>query len=624
MKGLRVSNRILSVSVLFTLIVALLTPFSVAQQTLGSMNGTVTDSSGAVVPNAEIRIRNVATNFLITADSKGDGSFNAADLPIGTYEVTFSKEGFQKAVFPQIVVQGDRTATVNARLKPGTTAESVTVNATPLLNETDTTTGYTLDDRQIAEIPLGTGSFTQAAILSPGVNADFLNTAGTNAGLGNQAIWADGQRDTSNSFQINGVSGNNIFNGKSTSQVTSARVAVNIGENGNGNNPSGEIGTSTTVYGAIGEALPSPPPETIQELHVNSAMYDASQGANSGAHIELTTKSGTNSLHGGVYDYYQTSKWNANQWFYNHNLLARPPMHRNTFGGYVGGPILKDKLFYFASYQGQRADDELLSTSLAAVPAVNPSTPGSLNLTSDRSAQALANLANADFGSSITASQITPQALAIMQMKAPDGSFWIPNAATGTQLANLQGQSADAVIQGGSSSFRADQVNGNVDYFFSPKDRLAGKYYYQRDPNTTPFANSTLLGFPQILHAGSQVFSLDNTTSVTPALSWEQRFGFVRQLAYSNQSGFVGPSAFGINLQGLSLFPSLNIHNADGLADNLYIGPNSNFANTGMFQNNFEWASNIQWVHGRHAISSGFNFDYTQLNIVNRNDSWQA
>jgi hypothetical protein len=151
------------------------------------------------------------------------------------------------------------------------------------------------------------------------VSADFLNTAGTNAGLGNQAIWANGQRDTSNSFTINGVSGNNVFNGKSTSQVTSGRVAVNIGEGGNGqSNPSGEIVTSTSVYGAIGQALPSPPPETIEELHVSSSMYDASQGANSGAHIELTTKSGTNSIHGGAYEYHQSTGWNANQWFYNH------------------------------------------------------------------------------------------------------------------------------------------------------------------------------------------------------------------------------------------------------------------------------------------------------------------
>ena len=316
------------------------------QQTLGSINGNVADSTGAVIQGAQVKARAVATNLEVTATSKADGSFNIADLPIGTYEVKFIKDGFETDVHTQIIVQGNRTATINARLTPGKVTSSVTVEATPLLNQTDTTTGYTLNELQITDTPLGTGSFTQLAILSPGVSADLLNTAGTNAGLGNQAIWANGQRDTSNSFTVNGVNANNIFNGKSTSQVTSGRVAVNIGENGNGNNPSGEIATSTTVYGAIGQALPSPPPETIEEMHVNSAMYDATQGANSGAQISTTTKSGTNQLHGGAYAYHQQTGWNANEWFFNYNGVARPQMHRNVDGGYIGGPIIKDKLFF--------------------------------------------------------------------------------------------------------------------------------------------------------------------------------------------------------------------------------------------------------------------------------------
>ena len=170
------------------------------QQTLGSINGTVTDSTGAVIQGAQIKARATSTNLEVQATSKADGSFSIADLPIGTYEVKFIKDGFETNVYPQILVQGNRTTTINARLTPGSVTASVTVEATPLLNATDTTTGYTLSESQITETPLGTGSFTQLAILSPGVSADLLNTAGTNAGLGNQAIWANGQRDTSNSF----------------------------------------------------------------------------------------------------------------------------------------------------------------------------------------------------------------------------------------------------------------------------------------------------------------------------------------------------------------------------------------------------------------------------------------
>ncbi|MFY9532191.1 MAG: carboxypeptidase-like regulatory domain-containing protein, partial [Candidatus Acidiferrales bacterium] len=161
-----------------------------AQQTLGSVNGTVTDISGAVVGNVSVRVRNVDTNLEVTATTKGDGSFSVADLPIGKYSVTFSKQGFKTDEHPQILVRGNLTTTVNASLQPGEVTATVTVIATPLLNQTDTTNGYTLGSELVQNIPLGTGSFTQLAILAPGVNADLLSGSGTGQGFGNQSIWA--------------------------------------------------------------------------------------------------------------------------------------------------------------------------------------------------------------------------------------------------------------------------------------------------------------------------------------------------------------------------------------------------------------------------------------------------
>src|ERR1700732_4303837 len=115
-----------------------------AQQTLGSIDGTVTDTSGARVTDASLKAKSVATNLEVEDHTRNDGSFHVADLPIGTYEVTFSKTGFKSSVYPQILVQGNRTATINVQLQPGELTTQVTVNATPLLNETDTTTGYIL------------------------------------------------------------------------------------------------------------------------------------------------------------------------------------------------------------------------------------------------------------------------------------------------------------------------------------------------------------------------------------------------------------------------------------------------------------------------------------------------
>jgi len=279
-----------------------------AQQLLGGMTGTVTDTSGAVVPGAEVTVRNLDTGLKRTAVTNGAGDYNIFDLPIGNYSVTFSKPDFKTEAHTHVLVEANRTATVTGVLQPGVASTTVTVTATPLLNKVDMTNGYVLSSAVIEAIPLGTGSFTQLATLSPGVNADLLSGADTNAGLGNQAIWANGQRDTSNSFSLNAINANNVFNGKSSSSVSANRFVLSTGENFLAG---GQIQTSTSVYSAIGQGLPTPPPETLEELRVNTSMYDASQGANSGAHIEVITKSGTNQFHGQLYGYRQSSGWNA-------------------------------------------------------------------------------------------------------------------------------------------------------------------------------------------------------------------------------------------------------------------------------------------------------------------------
>ena len=327
-----------------------------SQQSLGAINGTVTDSSGAVIAQASIKVHNLATNLEQSAITKNDGSYSIADLPIGTYRVTVSMHGFNTVEYTEILVRAALTTTVNAQLPAGTVSATVTVTGSPLLNETDTTVGYTLSSEFIENVPLGTGSFTQLAILSPGVSADMLGGSGANAGLGNQNIWANGQRDTSNSFTFNGINANNIFNGKSSSQVGANRFVLSTGEAfGATNGGGGDIQTNMSVYNAIGQALPSAPQETLEELRVDTSMYGASEGANSGAHIAQITKSGTNEYHGQVYEYYQSDKMNAAPFFRNDDpvLIAahqqRPTLHYNRFGATLGGPIVHNKMFRFVS-----------------------------------------------------------------------------------------------------------------------------------------------------------------------------------------------------------------------------------------------------------------------------------
>ena len=593
-----------------------------AQQTLGAINGTVTDQSGAVVQKVAVRIRNVGTNLEVNATTKDDGSFEVVDLPIGTYEVTFSKEGFAKEVYSEILVQGNRTSTVNAKLSPGTVSSTVEVSATPLLNETDTTNGYTLGSELIQNIPLGTGSFTQLAILSPGVSADLLAGSGTAAGLGNQSIWANGQRDTSNSFEFNGINATNVFNGKSSSSISSNRVVLNTGESFLSG---GDIQTNTSVYGAIGEGLPSPPQETIQELQVNTSMYDASQGANAGAHIELSTKSGTNDYHGQTYEYYQSDIFDANEYFRNAAGEPRLPLNRNVFGGMLGGPIKHDKLFFFASYQGQRVRDSYAGSQQVPLP---------IGLSDDRTTNGLIAAANSYIdpsGSCGTSGHpacfsgtIDPTASSILNLKLPNGSYLVPSSQTSSasQEASL---GYATVVAGPPARLTADQANANIDYNLSSKDRIAGKYYFQRDPTYTPFSaspdNASLLGFPTTLQAGSHVLSLVNTSILTPNLTWEQKFGFIRESAYANTSQDFAPSDINLSLpQGSAKFPTVYIHNMDSNDNALSIGPETNFANAGVFQNQFEGETSLTWVHGRHSISTGFNWVRNQLNVINQNN----
>ena len=591
-----------------------------AQQLLGSITGTVTDATGAVLPQVQVVVHNQDTNLEQKTLTQHDGNYSFINLPIGTYSVTFSKNGFTAKNYTKEYVQADRTTTVSASLAVGSVNESVTVTESNELNQVDTTNGYVLGSEIIQNTPLGTGSFTQLAILSPGVNADLLGGSGINAGLGNQAIVANGQRATSNSFSMNGVSSNNLFNGNSTSQVGANRAVLNTGERFEAD---GSIGTATSVYDAIGEALPTPPPETIDELRVNTSMYDASQGANSGAHVELLTKSGSNAWHGQTYEYFQNSFWNAAPFFRKQNFIlgnlppgasAVPELHRNTFGATLGGPIKQNKLFFFASYQGVRATDQQDATSADVVP------PGFSDAMRNDPA-ALANLANSIFQGHkgyvpITGSQVSQIALNLLNTKVGN-SFLIPAATSAPNPSN----GVDVTLQGPPSTFVADQVNGNVDYNISDKDRLAGKYYFQRDPTETPFggggdSNTNTLGFPQHLNAGSHVFSLNNTINLTTNTVWEQRLGFTRQTAFAVTGQPFGPSAVGINLPN-PRFPGITIDDVDGFRDTFNIGTTSNFANAGVFQDQYELGTNYHWVTGRHTFAFGWNWDYNRMSVKN-------
>ncbi|HEY0795641.1 MAG TPA: carboxypeptidase-like regulatory domain-containing protein, partial [Acidisarcina sp.] len=482
-------SRLPAVAVIFMVGVLLSVSPLYAQQTLGSILGTVTDASGSSLAGAQVTLLDQGTGLQRTTVSSQAGAYAFYNLAIGTYTVSVTSAGFAESRFPNILVQGDRTVTLNARLTIGSVQTAVTVEASPLLNAVDTTNGYILDSAQIENVPLATGSFTQLAVLAPGVSAELLSGTGTQTALGNQPIWANGQRDTSNTFLFNGVDVSNLFNGKSTSQVSSGRVVPNTGE---GFGPGGSILTGTSVYDAIGQAIPTPAPESIEEIRVNTSMYDAQQGSTSGAHIDMSTKAGTNVIHGQAYLYRGTDWLNAAPFFYKDDPAIPankkvPELHRFTTGASVGAPIIKDKLFGFLAYNAIRVTDQASGISNLAV------TPG---LGSDRSAQALVNLVQTNFGQTITASQIDPAALTLFNFKLPNGAYLIPSA----QSPALTNESNVTLF--GRPSFTADQAVADLDWNATPKDVVSAKYFYQHDPTIAPYTNSATDGFAQHLDSG--------------------------------------------------------------------------------------------------------------------------
>ncbi len=602
-----------------------------AQQTLGGITGTVSDRSGSVLPDTTVTIVGDQTKLTRTLKTNGSGAYDFVNLPIGTYTVTFSHDGFQAERLPAILVQANRTATLNVLLKVGQVGTTIDVEAAPAMNAVDTTNGYILEKDQIDQIPLPTGSFTGLAILSPGVNAELPNGTGANAGLGNQPIWANGQRDTSNTFLLNGVDASNLFNGKSTSQVASARIVNNTGVSGAGSTTAQVIQSTASPYLAIGQALPTPAPETVQEFRVNTSMYDAQQGSTSGAHIDMSTASGTNTLHGQAY-FHRGSDWlNAAPYFYNQdpNIPSDekvPQLHRYTAGGTLGGALIKDKLFGFVSYQHIHVSDLEIGTSRTAVPS---------GLSDDRSPGALAAVVLNNWGTVVNpvvaanapggtgTPNIDPVAYALLTTKLPNGQYLFPSANPNyTATLNFP----ENVFLTQPAYFISDQAVSDLDYLATSKDTLSLKYYYQHDPTTAPFGYSAVEGFPQHLDAGSQVASITNTQSITPNLSVAEVFGFIREKVYSTIGQPFTPQSIGMNNLGSSVFPGITI--VDDLGNESPLNTNFVFnagttigstaasqgAFTGVFQNRWMPSVNAVWNHGKHTFTFGGSYSYTQLN----------
>src|SRR5215831_3188273 len=304
----------------------------------GAILGTVQDPSGAFVANANVRITNQDTNVVERSVTTGpDGTFTAALLPVGTYVVSIHSEGFADAKISDVVVRVTETTRMSAKLSTKAVQQKVEVQAeVQMVDTSDATTGQAIEATTIRALPLATQNFQQLLTLSTGAQGE-LNAA-SQLGRGEVHLFVNGQREDNNNYLIEGIS------------ATDYNVAA----------------LTTT---------PLPNPDVVQEFKVQTSLYDASQGRNSGGNVNAILKTGTNHFHGDAYEFLRNDVFNANDYFLSRAGLSRPPVKQNIFGGSLGGPIGKDgKLgFIFVNYQGTRQRSGLspgtfISTRLPALP----------------------------------------------------------------------------------------------------------------------------------------------------------------------------------------------------------------------------------------------------------------
>ncbi|HET7747780.1 MAG TPA: carboxypeptidase regulatory-like domain-containing protein, partial [Terriglobales bacterium] len=482
----------------FWLVICAVVMFSVslfAQSFRGSIRGTVRDASGAVVPGASITAKNLATGETRTVASGPDGGYVVAEVPAGQYEVSASSASLATVSSRVVVAVGaDTTADFDlARVR--TAKEQVTVTAAaPVVDTTRDVLGQVVDQTLVGQLPLNGRDFGKLVALVPGVTVEPAGVAGSQAGFGQFNI--NGNRDRSNNYTLDGTDNNDpFFNNSALNQVG--------------------------ITGAPASLLPI---DAIQEFNLQS-NFSAEYGRNCGSVVNIITKSGTNAVHGTVFEYLRNSVFDARNYFNvrtNPDGTANPhsPFKNNQFGGSLGGPIIQNRTFFFGAYEGQR--ERVGSDFLLFVPTE-----------AQKAAARTVALANG-----ITA--INP---------ALDKVLDFFPAATG-----FNGSSGTAAI---SAQDRNDLDNFivKIDHQLSSREFLTGRYAFARSDQTFPLgaiggfgSGSRLPQFAQTSPTRVQVVSASLLSTLNANRINEVRFGYSRyRTNFNSVDASFDPASIGLN-----------------------------------------------------------------------------
>ena len=540
----------------------LLAAVSLSAQTFrGTILGTATDPSGAVVAGATVTVKNVATGLERTTETSADGSYSLPELPIGTYTVTVTQTGFQTFAANNVTVDVASERRVDAKMRPGQVSSRVEVSADelPLVETTSDTLGGTITASEMKDIPVNGRDYQKLIYLTPGIagSPDQISDSPGSYGV----FSMNGARGRSNNFLLDGTDMNDGY------------------RNDPAINEAGVFGTPATIL----------PIDAVAELRVLS-NFEPEYGRSGGAVINMVTKSGTNQIHGTAIEYFRNDATDARNYF-NPSSQPKAAFHNNQFGGSLGGPIIKDKTFFYVDYEGQR--ERVGVVSLGCVP--DP-----------------ANIA-ADGGP-------TNPVIAALLARNPWPAPNIPGV-----VSSDSGCITPNVSTTAPSYNNVDSLIAKIDHSFNSNNQISGRYYYGNSGQAFPLAltasGGQLPGFDTYTPTRVQLVSLSYVKTIGASKVNELRYGWNRfaEGFFPQDLGF-HPSSIGL-CSASSVADCQGSGPADSGLPAIVVGGFSQLgASSGVprtrVDSNSQVIDGFSWKANKHDVKFGFEFHRTAIQQV--------
>ncbi|MGC8761852.1 MAG: carboxypeptidase regulatory-like domain-containing protein [Bryobacteraceae bacterium] len=509
-----------------------------AQETTATLRGVVVDASKGVVPEAKVTATNTLTGVGRSASTNRDGAYVLPLLPAGPYELTVEAAGFQRYVQKGIALTINQQAVVNVELSVGSRSESVEVmeEASPV-NTVQGATGQVIGSTAIHQLPLNGRNYLQLATLQPGIAPQNIAVIEFTPALGGQqGFSANGLRPQSNNFLLDGADNND---------------------------------------GVLGTAAGVPSPDALEEFRILTNAYSAEYGRGGGAVVNVLTRSGTNDVHGSAYDFLRNQVFDARNFF----SPGVPPLTQNQFGGTLGGPIRRNRTFFFASYEGFRNKQGVTAsaTVLSIVERQGDFSRSSSKPRDPTTGQPFPN-------NSIPLSRISPIAQSLLTLVPA------PNAGANQLISTVNGDT------------NSDQFLLRGDQVMSSRNTLSARYFYQSGVIAKPFTSPppvNIPGFPYEDEFGFQNGVITDTHTFRPNLLNEARFNFSRIRTVNNHPAYqIDPETMGFRYPGAGNIPTVIL---SGLTT---IGTSVSTDNLRR-DNTFQFQEHVTYIRGAHAIRFG-------------------